>query len=275
MGGADQWGNITAGPRADPRGRWTTPDGAADGDDPAHGLAYTLLLSPSRREVRQDGGGDVGLARRRADVAVRVLPVLAGRSTTATSGRYLRWFTLLERDGDRGGWSASRRRRRRLRAAQRALAFEVTSRVHGARPRRGRGARSARRRSRVGRREPSGATLRGGDPGLQIRGDRRSGDGLGARSAVAVRRCASSDGEARRADRPGRAVRSTTVGSKASTTRCRRRSTAGGWVVRSRQAEASGSWPAGRADLSRRRSRRTSMTADGATSRSASRTSAW
>ena len=59
MGGADQWGNITAGLELIRRveGQPTTRR------ERAHGLSYPLLLDPQRQEVRQDGGGDLGLAR--------------------------------------------------------------------------------------------------------------------------------------------------------------------------------------------------------------------
>src|SRR5207342_3675212 len=48
MGGADQWGNITAGLELIRRTSGAG-EGAAEGDvpDPAHGLAYKLLLSSS------------------------------------------------------------------------------------------------------------------------------------------------------------------------------------------------------------------------------------
>ena len=60
-------------PRAHPA------DAAACDDDaePAHGLAYKLLLSPSGTEVRQERDRRFGLAGPDADVALRVLPVLA------------------------------------------------------------------------------------------------------------------------------------------------------------------------------------------------------
>ena len=78
MGGADQWGNITAGLELIRRRAGLAEDAADRGaDEPAHALAYKLLLSPSGAKFGKTEGGDVGLARRRADVALRVLPVLA------------------------------------------------------------------------------------------------------------------------------------------------------------------------------------------------------
>ena len=67
LGGSDQWGNITAGIELIRR-----VDGAE-----AHALTVPLVTNAVGREVREDGSGR-GVARRRADVAVRVLSVLAG-----------------------------------------------------------------------------------------------------------------------------------------------------------------------------------------------------
>ena len=75
MGGADQWGNITAG--LELIRRTSAADGSPDGQEPAHGLAYKLLLSPSGTQVRQERDRRLGLARSRPDLAVRLLPVLA------------------------------------------------------------------------------------------------------------------------------------------------------------------------------------------------------
>ena len=72
MGGADQWGNITAGLeliRPDQRGRGGVPAGAR-----------AVVQAPAvavRDEVREERGGRFGLAGRDPDDAVRVLPVLA------------------------------------------------------------------------------------------------------------------------------------------------------------------------------------------------------
>jgi tyrosyl-tRNA synthetase len=53
MGGADQWGNITAGLELIRR---TT--GAADDAEPAHGLAYKLLLTPSGAKFGKSESGE-------------------------------------------------------------------------------------------------------------------------------------------------------------------------------------------------------------------------
>ena len=74
MGGADQWGNITAGLELIRR----TAGGDAEAS-PAHGIAYKLLLSPSGAKFGKTRGRRLGLARPGTDVAVRLLPVLAER----------------------------------------------------------------------------------------------------------------------------------------------------------------------------------------------------
>ena len=72
MGGADQWGNITAGLELIRRS-----SGAGEDAHPAHGLAYKLLLSPSGAKFGKSEFGRRRLAGPEADVAVRVLPALA------------------------------------------------------------------------------------------------------------------------------------------------------------------------------------------------------
>ena len=70
MGGADQWGNITAGPRAHPahqRRRRREPR-------PRHRVQAAAVAVG--REVRQERGRRLRVARPGADDAVRVLPVL-------------------------------------------------------------------------------------------------------------------------------------------------------------------------------------------------------
>ncbi|MDQ3128666.1 MAG: tyrosine--tRNA ligase [Chloroflexota bacterium] len=142
MGGADQWGNITAGLElirrragegsGDPGAEVAAAaDAGADGGGGhAHGLAYKLLLSQSGTKFGKTAGGDTIW--------------LDGSKTSPYAfyqywlniddrdvGTYLRWFTLLpldvieglERDADA---------RPEAREAQRALARDVTARAHGA-----------------------------------------------------------------------------------------------------------------------------------------------
>jgi len=168
MGGADQWGNITAGLElirrragltgeeesagAADRGADGAADRSADGaadrgpdeaadrvpdepvdrgpDEPAHGLAYKLLLSPSGTKFGKTEGGDsVWLdAERTSPFAFYQYWLNADDRDVGT---YLRWFTLLSRE-EIEGLEAEGRARPEARAPQRALARDVTERTHGA-----------------------------------------------------------------------------------------------------------------------------------------------
>jgi tyrosyl-tRNA synthetase len=124
MGGADQWGNITAGLELIRR----TSDAAGD-EAPAHGIAYKLLLSPSGAKFgKSEGGESVWL-----DPA-RTSPYAFYQYWLNTDdrdvGTYLRWFTLFERD-EIEALDRQVTERPEGREAQRRLAFDVTSRVHG------------------------------------------------------------------------------------------------------------------------------------------------
>jgi tyrosyl-tRNA synthetase len=125
MGGADQWGNITAGLELIRR----TSEPRADGAPHAYALAYPLLLAPSGTKFGKSESGD----------SVWLHP--DGTSPYAfyqhwlnTDDRdvstYLRWFTTFppERILELEAAIASAPERR---AAQRALALDLTARVHG------------------------------------------------------------------------------------------------------------------------------------------------
>ncbi len=123
MGGADQWGNITAGLELIRR------RAGGEREDLAHGLAYPLLLSPSGTKFgKSEEGESVWL-----DPA-RTSPYAFYQYWLTTDdrdvGTYLRWFTLNDRDEvaelDRRLAEVPERRE-----AQRALALDVTTRVHG------------------------------------------------------------------------------------------------------------------------------------------------
>jgi tyrosyl-tRNA synthetase len=132
MGGADQWGNITAGLELIRRRA-----GLADGDpgpsadgEPAHGLAYKLLLSPSGTKFGKTAGGDtiwLDASKTSPYAFYQYWLNVDDRDV----GTYLRWFTLLGRaevealERDMVGQPEAR-------AAQRALARDVTERTHGA-----------------------------------------------------------------------------------------------------------------------------------------------
>jgi len=109
MGGADQWGNITAGLELIRR---TSGDGE---ESPAHGIAYKLLLAPSGAKFgKSEAGESVWLDPRR----------------TTPYAFYQYWFNADDRDVPRY-LDALAAERPDAREAQRRLAFDVTARVHG------------------------------------------------------------------------------------------------------------------------------------------------
>jgi tyrosyl-tRNA synthetase len=124
MGGADQWGNITAGLELIRR----TAGGAEDAE-PAHGLAYKLLLNASGAKFgKSDEGESVWL-----DPA-RTTPFAFYQHWLNTDdrdiGTYLRWFTEFSRE-EIEALEAESAARPELRPAQRALARDITARTHG------------------------------------------------------------------------------------------------------------------------------------------------
>jgi tyrosyl-tRNA synthetase len=129
MGGADQWGNITAGLELIRR---TSAEGGGDGaaaGEPAHGLAYKLLLSPSGAKFgKSDEGDSVWL-----DPA-RTSPYDFYQYWFNTDdrdvGTYLRWFTELDRN-EIEALEAGMAARPEARDAQRTLARDITARTHG------------------------------------------------------------------------------------------------------------------------------------------------
>ena len=127
MGGADQWGNITAGLELIRR---TAGVGEAPEEQPAHGLAYKLLLSPSGTKFGKSEAGDsVWL-----DPA-RTTPFAFYQYWRNTDdrdvGTYLRWFTELPRE-EIEALEAATRDRPEAREAQQTLARDITTRTHGA-----------------------------------------------------------------------------------------------------------------------------------------------
>jgi tyrosyl-tRNA synthetase len=125
MGGADQWGNITAGLELIRRTSTPRPDGLPS----AYALAYPLLLAPSGAKFGKSESGD----------SVWLHP--DGTSPYAfyqhwlnTDDRdtpvYLRWFTLFEPERIEALEAAIAAAPGR-REAQRELALDITARVHG------------------------------------------------------------------------------------------------------------------------------------------------
>ncbi|HEY4227881.1 MAG TPA: tyrosine--tRNA ligase [Candidatus Limnocylindrales bacterium] len=130
MGGADQWGNITAGLELIRRtsGAPGTAGEAAGGQ--AFALAYPLLLTPSGAKfgksesgdsvwLHSDGTSPYAFYQHWLNTDDRDVPV------------YLRWFTLFT-PAEIAALEAAMANHPERRAAQRALALDVTSRVHGA-----------------------------------------------------------------------------------------------------------------------------------------------
>ncbi len=124
MGGADQWGNITAGLELIRR---TTAPGSDE--SPAHGISYKLLLAPSGAKFGKSEAGDsVWLD------PVRTTPYAFYQYWLNLDDRdvptYLRWFTLwpFERIA---ALETALAERPDAREAQRELAFDITARVHG------------------------------------------------------------------------------------------------------------------------------------------------
>ena len=138
MGGADQWGNITAGLELIRRRAGLTGEvegGAAAGaeaaaGEPAHGLAYKLLLSPSGSKFGKTADGtSVWLDAEKTSPFAFYQYWL--NVDDRDVGTYLRWFTLLARE-EIEALEASLAARPDAREAHRALARDVTTRTHGA-----------------------------------------------------------------------------------------------------------------------------------------------
>ncbi len=123
MGGADQWGNITAGLELIRR-----TGGGAD-EQVAHGIAYKLLLSPSGAKFgKSEGGESVWLdPARTTPYAFYQYWVQADDRDVPT---YIRWFTLWGRE-ETEALDVEIAGRPEAREAQKRLAFDVTTRVHG------------------------------------------------------------------------------------------------------------------------------------------------
>jgi tyrosyl-tRNA synthetase len=126
MGGADQWGNITAGLELIRRTSGVGEEAAAQ---PAHGLAYKLLLSQAGSKFgKSEAGESIWLD------AQRTTPFAFYQYWLNTDdrdvGTYLRWFTELGRD-EIEALESDLAARPEARGAQRALARDITARTHG------------------------------------------------------------------------------------------------------------------------------------------------
>ena len=124
MGGADQWGNITAGLELIRR-----TSGGGEDESPAHGIAYKLLLAPSGSKFgKSEVGESVWLD------AARTTPFAFYQYWINVDdrdvGTYMRWFTLWARD-EIEALDAAVLANPGARVAQRRLALDVTALVHG------------------------------------------------------------------------------------------------------------------------------------------------
>ncbi len=124
-GGADQWGNITAGLELIRR---TARPGAA-GREPAHGLAYPLLLSASGAKFGKSESGESIWLDASLTSPYRFYQYWVDADDRDV-GVYLRWFTLFER-GRIEELEAEHAAAPERRIAQRALARDVTELTHG------------------------------------------------------------------------------------------------------------------------------------------------
>ncbi|MBL0937430.1 MAG: tyrosine--tRNA ligase [Gemmatimonadaceae bacterium] len=120
MGGSDQWGNITAGLELIRR---------ADGKE-AHALTFPLITNADGTKFgKSTGGGSVWLdAERTSPYAFYQFWIGADDRDVS---RYIRYYTLLSLD-EVTALDEQVRTTPEKRVAQRTLAAEVTTRVHGA-----------------------------------------------------------------------------------------------------------------------------------------------
>jgi tyrosyl-tRNA synthetase len=125
MGGADQWGNITAGLELIRRTSSPRPDGGPQ----AFAMAYPLLLAPSGTKFGKSESGDSVWLH-----ADGTSPYAFYQHWLNTDDRdvstYLRWFTTFEPDQILELEAAAAATPEK-REAQRTLALDITTRVHG------------------------------------------------------------------------------------------------------------------------------------------------
>jgi tyrosyl-tRNA synthetase len=124
MGGADQWGNITAGLELIRRVL-----GRQEGEEPpAFGLCSPLLLTRSGQKMGKSERGAVFLDPRLTSPYEFYQYWL--NDDDALASQHLRWLTLLAAD-DIYALEERQQAAPHERPAQRALAFDLTARIHG------------------------------------------------------------------------------------------------------------------------------------------------
>jgi tyrosyl-tRNA synthetase len=129
MGGADQWGNITAGLELIRRTEGSADAGAEAGEELAHALAFTLLLDQNGAKFGKTAAGTSVWLDADRTTPYAFFQYWLGQGDEAV-GRLLRFFTLLDRPAIEA-LEAQQAAAPEARPAQRALALEVTARVHG------------------------------------------------------------------------------------------------------------------------------------------------
>ena len=125
MGGADQWGNITAGLELIRR----TSEPRADGAPNAYAMAYPLLLNPSGTKFGKSETGDSVWLHSDGTSAYAFFQHWLNTDDRDVP-TYLRWFTLFD-PAQIGALEAAMAEHPERREAQRALALDITTRVHG------------------------------------------------------------------------------------------------------------------------------------------------
>ena len=125
MGGADQWGNITAGLELIRK-----EFGAGESRDLAFGVSYPLLTNESGAKFGKTAAGtSIWLASERTSPFHFYQYWLDADDRDV--GKYLRTFTLFDR-ARIDELEASQATHPETRVAQRAVAYDLTARVHGA-----------------------------------------------------------------------------------------------------------------------------------------------
>jgi tyrosyl-tRNA synthetase len=124
MGGADQWGNITAGLELIRK-----EFGAGEGQDTAFGLSYPLLTTESGTKYGKTAAGtSVWLDPEKTSPFAFYQYWLDADDRDI--GKYLRTFTLFDR-AKVEDLEAQQAAHPETRVAQRAMAYDITARVHG------------------------------------------------------------------------------------------------------------------------------------------------
>lgn len=126
MGGADQWGNITAGLELIRRSEGS----GTEGEELAWALAFPLLLDASGAKFGKTAAGTSVWLDPEMTTPYAFFQYWIDRPDTEL-GRLLRFFTLLRHE-EVEELEAEQAERPEARPAQRVLARDITARVHGA-----------------------------------------------------------------------------------------------------------------------------------------------